>query len=708
MISIRMTPRLIVIGALAFAVTSMSLAYSLHTSMTTLSSTADQIDDERAVTATSGAVKAFGRQLGSTIRDNAYWEDAYKTLQTPEREEWVASTWGLVTEDYPLYDTMILLAPGGGKHIGYHKGEPLVEPLAFLDESVEELLRQAKRPEALEAIPVAFVESRHGPMIIGAAAVQPTQADRPLDPETLSIMMMGKEITPTVMAEMAENFSIKDLKLEETPTPGRLATPLKNARGETLYYFTWPPERPGSKSFEQVKPALTVVAAIFLLLLVGIVWSAWLFIANLRSHEASARFDAGHDALTRLVNRAGLAQHLQQVLDDPETGRLVLHFFGLDNFKNVNETWGHALGDALLSAIADRMRTCFGEAVCLARLGGDEFAVLAGRHLGAEILAALKEPFRIRGRVISIGVSIGVAARETDVVTVAEFVRRADLALHRAKRLGRNRILDFSPDHDREDAEQREIEDDLRLAIEACEIGVVFQPIIAARSRAVVGVEALARWTHPERGPIRPDIFVRVAERGGLVDDLGRLVLCKALIALRDRDDIWVSVNVSPVQLRNPGFADELEYLLRELDFDPSRLLLEVTEGVIISEPELAKRSFARLKELGIRIALDDFGCGYASVGTLREFGFDKMKLDRSLTVIEDVQGATLLNATVALASALGLPVTAEGVETAEQAAIMETVGCSDMQGYLFSRPVPLDELNRFLACEEQEDIRAA
>lgn len=384
------------------------------------------------------------------------------------------------------------------------------------------------------------------------------------------------------------------------------------------------------------------------------------------------------------------------------TSGLCLHFLGLDNFKNINETWGHGLGDELLVAISGRISALFPEIICLARLGGDEFALLVGRPLGSETLAALKEPFRIRGRIISIGGSVGVARFEDDVTSVAELVRRTDLALHRAKRLGRNRVVEFSREHDQEDAAQRTMENELRLAIDDSAIDVVFQPIVAARSHRVVGVEALARWTHPERGPIRPDIFVQVAEKGGLVDDLGRLVLCKSLMALARQPSISLSVNVSPIQLKNPGFVDEVEFLLRELQFDPLRLILEVTEGAIISEPELAKRSFNRLKELGIRIALDDFGCGYASVGTLREFGFDKMKLDRSLTVIEDINDATLLNATVQLAAALGLPVTAEGVETEEQAAIMETVGCTDLQGFLFSRPVPIEALEAMLV--EAED----
>ena len=291
----RITRRVIIIGAIAFAITALSLGYSLTSSFNALSSTADRLDDSRAVTATNGAVRALGKQLGSTIRDNAYWDDAYKTLQTPERESWIDTTWGSITADYPLYDTLVVIAPKGGKTVGYHRGKQLSDPLGFFDGSLPALIKATHAPEARETVPVAFVQSRHGPMLVGAAAIQPNKPDAAIDPGTLSIMIMGKEITPAMMGEISRNFSIRDLKLEDEASPGRLSTPLKDALGQTLYYFTWPPEKPGSKSLLQVKPALMLVAGTFIALLAGIIWAAWIFISDLRSHEAAARFDSTHD-----------------------------------------------------------------------------------------------------------------------------------------------------------------------------------------------------------------------------------------------------------------------------------------------------------------------------------------------------------------------------------------------------------------------------
>jgi EAL domain-containing protein (putative c-di-GMP-specific phosphodiesterase class I) len=239
------------------------------------------------------------------------------------------------------------------------------------------------------------------------------------------------------------------------------------------------------------------------------------------------------------------------------------------------------------------------------------------------------------------------------------------------------------------------LEQELRQGLAHGDVRVVFQPLLDAATREVTGVEALARWTSPSRGAVSPELFIGVAEKAGLIDQLGFQVLKSAIRESSQWPSIGLAVNISPLQLRNPYFVKQVKDALAAARFDPARLTIEVTEGVLISNPDQAKRAFKGLHELGVKIALDDFGCGYASVGTLREFGFDSMKIDRSLVVAvsRDENGGAVLQATVALANALHLPVTAEGIETEEQAAAVRLSGCDKLQGYLFCKPLPAAEL---------------
>jgi EAL domain-containing protein (putative c-di-GMP-specific phosphodiesterase class I) len=242
-----------------------------------------------------------------------------------------------------------------------------------------------------------------------------------------------------------------------------------------------------------------------------------------------------------------------------------------------------------------------------------------------------------------------------------------------------------------------ELEQELRQGLNCGELRVAFQPLIDASSREVSGVEALARWTSPTRGNVAPDLFIAVAEKAGLIDQLGFQVLKTAVAEGSKWPGIGVAVNISPLQLKNPYFVGQVKDILNNVGFDPGRLTIEVTEGVLISNPDQAKRAFIALRTLGVKIALDDFGCGYASIGALREFGFDRMKIDRSLIVAldHDDKGGAVLQATIALANALHLPVTAEGIETEEQAAVVRLSGCDELQGYLFSKPISADEITR-------------
>jgi EAL domain-containing protein (putative c-di-GMP-specific phosphodiesterase class I) len=273
------------------------------------------------------------------------------------------------------------------------------------------------------------------------------------------------------------------------------------------------------------------------------------------------------------------------------------------------------------------------------------------------------------------------------------------MAMYEAKENGRGRWVSYHEQLDTEREDRNMLEADLRRAIEKDELTVVFQPVVSAKSRRITGVEALVRWNRDGHGPVSPEVFIPVAETSGLIDQLGLIVLRKACMTARRWPEIKLSVNISPVQFRNPSFSTSVHDVLRQTQMEPERLRLEMTEGYFIQHPERASFVIEKLKALGVQIALDDFGAGFASVGYLRRFGFNRMKIDRSLVAALENGGRSLdmLEATVALARSLEIPVTAEGVESVEQASILQLCGCDELQGYLFSKPVSPEEVTLLL-----------
>lgn len=700
--------RLLAVLATCFLILTMlgALAYAVSGAFASMASSADLMDDTRALSAARGALTALKRQLGATVRDNAYWDDAYRNVNAEGGAEWSVETWGSVTADYPLYDTAMVIDADGKAFMAYHKGTALDEMGAqgFFQGNLADVVAAARRAGfGAENLAVAFVKTRQGLALVGAAAIQPSEEDPVFDMSRAKVLVFSKNLTEKVVAEIAETFSIDGLVLAEGPGDRlMLHADVLDINGREIARVTWPPMHPGTASYHRVRPTVIVSALVLMLLLGAVAVSGLLVFRGLRNGERAANHKAKHDALTGLWNRAGCLERLEAVLASGERKQAALHILDLDGFKPVNDAWGHLVGDQLIKAVATRLLVTLPQSTVVARLGGDEFAVIRGepmseadpRQLADRILAALATPFVIDGRTIEIGGSVGWAEADTRSDSV-ELLRRADLALYRAKDLGRGIavIYDFSLDEDA--GKCSELEQELRQGLVDGEVRVLFQPLIDASTGEVSGVEALARWTSPTRGPVPPDVFIGVAEKAGLIDQLGFQVLGTAVREGSRWPGISVAVNISPLQLRNPYFCRQVRDALSESGFDPARLTIEVTEGVLISNPDHAKRAFQGLRDLGVKIALDDFGCGYASIGTLREFGFDSMKIDRSLVVglDRDTNGGAVLQATVALANALHLPVTAEGIETEEQAAAVRLSGCAKLQGYLFSRPITADEI---------------
>jgi diguanylate cyclase (GGDEF)-like protein len=426
---------------------------------------------------------------------------------------------------------------------------------------------------------------------------------------------------------------------------------------------------------------------------------------ELKAKEAQAHHLAYHDVLTGLPNRARFNDRADQALLRARHGEeMVILLLDLDRFKNVNDRFGHLAGDELIQEVAKRLSRELEESDAVARLGGDEFAILLhGKDLegGVEktldrILDALHLPYEIFGNQAHVGVSIGVAPAPACGTDRTDLMRKADIALYRAKDEGRDCYRFFTAEMDETVQLRATLESDLRAALTSGEgLSVHYQPLVDSSGRKVTGLEALVRWDHPERGAVPPQLFVPVAEETGMISTLGDWVIAEACAVAREWPNLSIAINLSPIQFCDEGFADRLCRIVREAKVSPHQIELEVTEGVVLDQNETVRGALRRLRQEGFRIALDDFGTGYSSLSYLRDFEVDRIKIDKSFvqSLGHTVDAGAIVTAVVTLGHAMGLQVTAEGVETSDQEAFLRSAGCNVLQGFLFSKAVPASEL---------------
>jgi diguanylate cyclase (GGDEF)-like protein len=414
----------------------------------------------------------------------------------------------------------------------------------------------------------------------------------------------------------------------------------------------------------------------------------------------------GEDALTGLPAHRVMLEKLDHALATRSSQDIAFLLVDLDGFRETNDMLGRAGGDGVFVDIAERLRADLPADALFGRFEDDEFAIIlrgGDAHVGQALTDLLRAP--LCGRAVPhenahVTAGIGIARAPQDGTTAEDLVRRAGLALRAAKRDGRGMVRRFEAQIETESSQRRFLLRELETAVSRQDLDVHYQPVVAADGLGTIGVEALLRWTHPVRGAIAPSVFIPLAEQSGLMRGLGEFVLRRALADAARWPGLFVAVNLSPVQIRDRGLIDLVSAALAQSGTDAARLVLEVTESVLIDDPQQAQARLEALRALGVKTALDDFGTGYSSLSYLQKFPFDLLKIDRAFVASLGVSGnaGAIIQSIVTLGHALGMRVLAEGVETDEQRVLVRLAGCDEMQGFLFAKPVPAAEIDRLLA----------
>lgn len=649
-------------------------------------------------------------QEGSTL-----WDDAVVRLrQRPLDLDWIDNNLGIWFFTHYGHDEVYILSPEGQAIYAMHAGmrvpaasfAKVAGPIQPLVRELRGKLRtgfvapEGSASQTVGALGRMMVAGR--PAIVSVKPVVSETGNIPQVAGSEYVHVVVRYLDGSFLARLDAEFGVNRARFVSRRSD-LASVPVSGVGGTSIGYITWQPFMPGRHVAQQMVPvmlgALALTGILFLVLLFRIRTSRM----ELETSRAQAQYLAFHDTLTGLPNRALFDDRLKHALAKRRPHKVAMIMLDLDRFKNVNDTLGHHAGDALIREFGARLSGLLREGDTVARLGGDEFALLIEDaqpaildRLCERVLEAVRRPFDVVGSRVFVGVSAGVAFSAPSGDDATDITRKADIALYRAKAEGRNRYCIFDPSMDAMVRLRSTIEGKLRQALASGNgLCVHYQPEVSGVSGKIVGFEALVRWDHPTRGLIAPEHFIPVAEETGLIVPLGEWVLEQACRASRRWPGLFFAVNLSPVQFQSADLIDRIIGIVQKTGADPGVIQLEVTEQVLLNDTEAAKIAIGRLRAAGFQVVLDDFGTGYSSLSYLREFQVDKIKIDRSFInyLTPGDESSSIVLAMLSLGKAMGLTVTAEGVETEDQRRFLSAAGCPEMQGFLFSRAVPEDEL---------------
>jgi len=588
-------------------------------------------------------------------------------------------------------------------------GGPPAEVLRVIGEFRAGLAhRLAASGDAGEFAPVAseIVLLDGGPALVAVAAVRAARQGAPPGEKT-AVLVRTKRLDAGLIGVFERMSGVAGLAFDAAaPQPDRDVQSLIDAQGRIVGWLSWHREQPAMDAVLRLLPLLGAVAAMLLLFAASAIRQVSQATRQLATSEAEAHKIAYEDPVTRLPNRRMMFDLLDAALAQRAGRGVSVGLLDIDHFADIKEALGEQGSDELLAAAGDRLRGAMPAAVTLGRVGPSEFALVATEADGADGLAAvqaavqvLARPLWIANQAVQTGVTVGLVHAPEDGEAREELLRRADLARRSIEPGSTLRVAGFDAAMEQEFQDRLFIKRELRRTLTEQGFDVHYQPIVAAEGQKIVGVEALLRWNHPTRGMIGPAEFIPIAEQTGLMTQLGEFVLRRALADAVRWKDVYIAVNISPYQMRDRGLVSLVAAVLADTGIAPSRVMLEVTEGVLIENPDEANERLQQLRALGVKIALDDFGSGYSSLSYLRRFPIDKLKIDKEFVAPlgRSSDGGVIIQAIMALGRALGLTVLCEGVETEEQRILLRLAGCDEMQGFLFARPAPRAAIDRLI-----------
>lgn len=700
-----------IVGAVLHLSTSRSDAFALHQQSRLVRIALDQ-----------GMASVAIDQEAST-----YWDDAVLRLrQKPLDLEWIDNNLGIWFHTYYHHDETYVLSPAdeavyamqNGKRAQPGSFRTIRKPILVLADRLRTAMRHSYiAPEGSpgKTVGVSDILLINGrPGIVSLKPIVSETGDIRQTPGSEYLHVSIRYLDRSFLEALSKSTTIEQPRFSRQ-REGEASLPIRQMDGDVVGYLSWRPFEPGEEVEDQMAPALWIALAVVGILIMLLLNRLWRSRLELEASRAQAQHLAFHDSLTGLPNRALFEDRLDHALMRRDAKVAVL-LLDLDRFKNVNDTLGHQAGDALIREFGVRLSALTREADTISRLGGDEFAILVEQcrpadlhRLACRIQEEVKRPFEIIGNQVHVGVSIGIALAGADERDRLELVRKADIALYSAKDAGRSTYCLFQPHMDDSVRLRGQIEDELRAALSTGKgLTLHYQPQVGGDGK-IIGLEALVRWEHPARGLIPPEQFVPIAEDSGLIVPLGEWVLRQACTVAKRWPHLFVAVNLSPLQFRDPKFFETLTSIVRATGASASALQLEVTERVLLDDDDSVRETLSRLRSAGFTIVLDDFGTGYSSLSYLRKFEVDKIKIDRSFVqhLGDASDSGTIVSAVLALGHAMGLSVAAEGVETPEQQTFLKIAGCKEMQGYLFSRAVPPEDLAGILGTEPKKSDAA-
>ncbi len=670
-----------------------------------------------SIAMTTGAIEEVEEKMRAITIDYSHWDTAYIDLRDGDHEAFY--------DDYAMSatvgDVMHLLAVTGGpvdRTLSWIDGGPAAPAPDHVPVEIIDAMRarMAEVTIASKTVPQFFAPVAGDTYLFSSARIQPYEPAEAgvTDPSDLALAVIGYRVDEELLTKTQRKYLLSEIRLSAEKSAGSLAVPLAGADGVPGAYLEWDPPLPGDAMLVGMSAPLAMVTILFLVIAIAVMSSARRSARNLVAEEARARMAARTDALTGLPNRYAVNDMLDRTSRQAE---LAVLFLDINGFKTVNDTVGHQGGDELVIMIADRLRNLDVRPSYMARVGGDEFVLMVegadAQGRACEIAHLVKidllPQFRVDGHAFHIGAAIGLAARSKAVETGLELLRRADLAMYKAKRLGCSDPIVYDPAIENDNKQRHIVEEALREGLRnPDEFSIVYQPIIDGKTGQMVRAEALARWTSPKIGRITPDVFIGVAEETGLMVELGSILLEKICNDLVRMQELKVSINISPAQLNDGAFVEDLIGMLRAANIDPGRVEVEVTEGLVVSNVEMAAFRLDVLHEAGLRTSLDDFGTGFSSIGYLAKLPFDTLKIDKSFAsaMCHAPEGRGMVQAMILMGHSLGQIVVCEGVETEEQATALRELACDLLQGYLFSAPVALENLPPM--APERGETRAA